>query len=158
MRICITIHGSITTAAGSETMKKRSRHFILAPGKSRKCAPITPAIAPLAPISGTRELKLSRYAAQQVEDQKFKMAEGVFDIRAEGVEIQHVAHEVQYAAVKEERGYEGYGNGIGDPRRQIPQPRQLIGYRSIGVGDRIWPIPIVHELIEEDDDVGQYQK
>lgn len=52
-----------------------------------------------------------RDAGQQVEDQKFEVAEAVFDIVAEDPQKQHIAEQVQPAAMHEHRGE--YGHQIG---------------------------------------------
>ena len=80
-------------------------------GYSTKYAPITPAIAPLAPTIGTTRIGLHDRlrerrgdAAQQVEHEEAAVAHPVLDVVAEDPEVQHVAADVQQAAVQEHRG------------------------------------------------------
>ena len=84
-------------------------------GRSRKYAPRTPEIAPDAPRfgmpaeSGAVQSVIDRLeggrgvAGEQIEDEVAHAAERVLDVVAEDPEEEHVAGEVDEAAVHEER-------------------------------------------------------
>ena len=77
-------------------------------GKSTRYAPSVAAIAPDAPIVGTVDVgsmatcdRPASAAADQVEDQEPEPPEAVLDVVPEDPQVEHVAEQVQPAAVEE---------------------------------------------------------
>ena len=92
-------------------MRKKTRVGCGRAGKVMMNAPMTAAMAPLAPEAGMREKGSPRIcarhgddAADEVEDGKAEGAHGVFDLATEGPQVDHVADDVHPAAVHEHGG------------------------------------------------------
>src|SRR5918995_1660268 len=100
-------------------------------GYRTKYAPITPAMAPLAPTIGTTDsglVTVCRSAAKEIEGDEPAVAHAILDVVTKDPEVEHVPCEVKDAAVQKHRRHDG------EPREgggnQTPVEDELLHRRA----------------------------
>ena len=109
-----TAHIPIATMAGTQSGKRNRMTSTRFVGNITRYAPRTPEIAPDAPSVGITESGSTRICAKlaitpgdEVEDEEQPVADAVLDVVAEDPQEEHVAGEVEPAAVHEHAPEQG---------------------------------------------------